>query len=131
VLPFVIALPPTAKAASLQLRAPGGARLATLRRSRHAPSGRFVRLPRRARPRGPLTVRWVARDRDGGKLSVVVLARRGKGRWKTIAMGPGRGRTSLRPRTLGAARRLRLRMLVSDGFRTRVVAARAIRVARG
>jgi hypothetical protein len=129
-LPFVIALPPTAKAAALQLRTRSGSKLATLRRSRNAPSGRFVRLPRRTRPRKPLTVRWTASDRDRrNRLSVVVLARRGRRPWQTITIGPARARTTVRPNVLGAGKKLRLRLLVSDGFRTSKVDSRPITIA--
>jgi WD40 repeat protein len=117
VLPFVVALPPTADAAALQLRRPGGAALATLRRSRHAPSARFVGLPQRARARARLTVRWKATDRDGKRLTVMLLARRGRA-WKTIMMGPAAFKARVNPAALGRGRRLRLRLVASDGFNT-------------
>jgi Tol biopolymer transport system component len=130
-LPFVVALPPTAKAVALQLRTAGGSKLATLRRSAHAPSGRFLRLPRRARAGKALTVRWKASDRDRrDRLSVVVQARRARKAWRTITMGPARGKASVKPSMLGAGRKLRLRLLVSDGFTTSKVDARPITVRR-
>jgi hypothetical protein len=131
-LPFVIALPPTAKGAALQLRSRSGSKLATLRRSRNAPTGRFVRLPHRTRARKPLTVRWRASDRDRrDRLSVVVLARRGGRPWQTITIGPARASTTVRPHVLGAGRKLRLRLLVSDGFRTSKIDSRPIRISAG
>jgi hypothetical protein len=102
--------------------------LARLTASKHAPTARFRRLPRRVSARGTLKVGWTARDRDRDRLSVVLQGRRGKGRWKTVTLGPARGKASLQPRTLGAGKRLRLRLLVSDGLRTSVVNARPIAV---
>ena len=132
-LPFVVALPPTAKTAALELRTPSGSKLATLRRSPHAPSVRAP-TPAAAGPRRgkPLTVRWKASDCDRrDRLSVVVLARRRRGAWRTITMGPARARTTIDPKTLGRGRKLRLRLLVSDGFTTSKVDARPIAMPKG
>ena len=128
ILPFVVALPPTASVASLQLQAPNGTRLATLRRSRHLPAGRFVRLVRRTRRSRPLTVRWRASDADRDRLSVILQARSRAG-WKTVARGPASSRARLDPASLGRGSILRLRLLISDGFNTRTVNAKPINLA--
>jgi hypothetical protein len=128
-LPFVVALPPTTKTAALELRTSSGSKLATLRRSPHAPSARFLRLPRRTRARKSLTVRWRAFDRDRrDRLAVVVLARRGRGAWRMITMGPARAKTTIDPKALGRGKALRVRLLVSDGFTTSKVDARPIAI---
>jgi hypothetical protein len=127
-LPFVVALPPIASAASLQLQAPNGTRLATLRRSRHLPAGRFVRLVRRARRSRPLTVRWRASDADRDRVSVVLQARAGAA-WKTVARAPARSQARFDPRSLGRGSTLRLRLLISDGFNTRTVNAKPVKLA--
>jgi hypothetical protein len=41
-------------------------------------------------------------------------------------MGPARAKTTINPRALGRGRKLRLRLLVSDGFTTSNVNARPI-----
>jgi hypothetical protein len=127
-LPFVIDLPNKKRIASLQvLPSRGGKPLVRLRASRHAPTGRFVKLPRRARAKRPLNLRWTASDRDPrDELSTLLLARRGKSTWRTIVLGPGVGRLAVNPSTLGNGKALRLRLRISDGFRTSVVNARKI-----
>ena len=119
-LPFLAALPNKKSIASLQvLPMRGGKPLARLRASKHAPKGRFLKLPRRGRAKRPLTVRWKASDRDRrDDLSVMLLARRGNSGWRTIVLGPASGRIAVEPSTLGKGKALRLRLRVSDGFHT-------------
>jgi hypothetical protein len=125
--PFLAALPPTDRITSLEIQR-NAKRLARLAASPHAPRGRFVRLPRRASRR--LVVRWAASDRDrGDRLSVVLLARRGRGAWQTITMGPARFKAAVRPKTLGRGKRLGLCLLSSDGFTT-TIARHRIKVTR-
>jgi hypothetical protein len=124
--PFVVSLPASTRVTSLALRSKGGKALARLRATKHAPTARFKGLPRRASARKPLPIQWAAQDRDGGKLVVLVQGRFGKGRWKTITLGPARSKVSVKPRTLGKGKSLRLRLLVSDGLRTTVVTGRSI-----
>jgi hypothetical protein len=129
--PFVVSLPASAKVAALAvLPAKGRRPLTTMRRSKHAPTARFLKLPRRAPARKSLKVGWAARDRDGGKLTVVIQGRRGGGRWRTVTIGPGRASVSLKPGSLGKGKRLSLRLLVSDGLNTAVVTARSISLKR-
>jgi Tol biopolymer transport system component len=124
-LPFVVALPPTPSAVSVELRTRHGGELATLNRSRHYPSARFLRLRHRARVNHPFTVRWKAADTDDDSLSVTLLARRG-GVWRTVRMGPASFHARVRPSTIGRGKKLRLRLLVSDGFNTTTVKARPV-----
>ena len=125
----LVALVATSKAASLALLGPKGSKpLDRLKASRHAPSGRFVKLARRARAGRPLTVRWRATDRDRDPLSTILQARRGKGAWRTIALGRARGSASVDPAALGRGASLRLRLRVADGLRTAVVKARPVRL---
>jgi hypothetical protein len=125
----VVALPPTARAASLVLLGPKGNKpLDRLKASRRAPKGRFLKLARRVPARRPLTVRWRATDRDKDPLSVILQAKRGNGAWRTIALGRARGSASVDPATLGKGKALRLRLRVADGLRTSVVRARPVRL---
>jgi WD40-like Beta Propeller Repeat len=127
-LPFLVTLPARKRIVSLQvLPRRGGKPLARLRASRHAPKGRFLKLPRRARAKKTLTVRWTASDRDRrDALSVQVLARRAKSGWRSLALAPAKGSLAVPPSRLGTGKRLRLRLRISDGFRTTVVDARKI-----
>jgi hypothetical protein len=126
--PFLVALSPTGRIASLQVQQRGKA-LARLRASKHRPRGRFVRLRKRASAKRPLRVRWAAKDRDRhDRLSVVLLARRGRGEWQTITMGPARFRAPVDLKSLGKGKKLALRLMVSDGFTTTAV-TRRVRVA--
>ena len=131
-LPFVVALPNKKRIVSLQvLPRHRGKPLARLRASKHAPKGRFLKLPRRARAKRPLTVRWKAGDRDRrDDLSVLLLARRGQSRWRTIVLGPGKGRIRVEPSALGKGKALRLRLRVSDGFNTTATTSRPVALKR-
>lgn len=126
-LPFVVALPASPNAVSLQLRTPNGSKLATLHRSPDSPSARFLRLRRRARANRPFIVRWRATDRDDDSLSVTLLARR-RGVWHPITMGPAAFHARVKPWTIGRGKALRLRLLVSDGFNTTTVKAGPLRL---
>ena len=127
--PFMVALPASKRITSLTLLGGTGRKpLDRLKASRHAPQARFVRVPKRASAKKKLTVRWRASDRDRDKLSVTLLAKRGNGSWDTIAMGPPRFRASVEPRTLGRGKRLRLRLVVTDGFNTTTTAPRSLRL---
>ncbi|HEX6581980.1 MAG TPA: hypothetical protein VF056_00160 [Thermoleophilaceae bacterium] len=118
-LPFTVSLPASKRVASLVLLPSAGRKpLARLAASRHAPVARFVRVPKRASARKRLKVPWRASDRDRDNLSVVLLAKRGRRPWETVAMGPARHKATVDPRALGSGKRLRLRLLVSDGFNT-------------
>jgi hypothetical protein len=119
-LPFVVALPDKRTIASVEiLPAHGNRPLARLKRSTHAPTGRLLGLPRRVSASKLLVVTWRAADRDrGDRLSVVLLARRGHGGWRTIVMGPANGSFGLAPNTLGRRGEVTLRLQVSDGFNT-------------
>ena len=128
IIPFVVALPPTLSAYSLALRDPRGRTLVTMRRSQHAPAGRFVKLPRASVATRPLKIRWRASDRDHNRLTVIVQAHRGARRWQTIAIGPASAFVSLTPRSLGGSGRLALRLLISDGLRTTTVVSRPLRL---
>ena len=126
--PFIAALPATDRIGSIQiLPATGGRPLARLTASKHTPSARFVRLPKRASPNKLLTARWAASDRDRrDRLSVILQARRGKRAWQTITMGPARLMTTVNPKTLGPGKKLSLRLIISDGFNTTTITARPI-----
>jgi WD40 repeat protein len=127
--PFIAELPASARVGSLELLPKaGGKPLDRMKASRHAPSGRFRRLPRKANPGKSLSVAWTARDRDRDPLTVVVQARRSGRRWTTLATATERGKASVVPRSLGAGKRLRLRLLIGDGLRTAVADARPIRL---
>jgi hypothetical protein len=130
-LPFVVALPDKKQIASLEVLPTGkGKPLALLRRSKHRPKGRWLKLPKRASAARQLTLRWRATDRDRrDTLSVLLLGRRGTGKWRTIALGPAAGSMKVDPKTLGTGNKLGLRMLVSDGLITTVVNARPIKLA--
>ena len=127
-LPFLVTLPDKRGISSLQVLPMHGSKpLTRLRASRHAPKGHFLKLPRRARAKRSLTVGWKASDRDRrDDLSVMLLARRGKAGWRTIVLGPARGRIAVKPSTLGKGKALRMRLRVTDGFDTTVVNARRI-----
>ena len=129
-LAFVVALPADKRIAALAVVPTGkGKPLARLRASKHAPTGRFLKLPKRARVDKPLTVRWLARDRDRrDKLAVIALARRGNGTWRTIAIGPAKGSIGIEPKTLGTGKALRLRLRISDGLHTTVINAKTVRL---
>ena len=128
----MVELPNKKRIASLEVvSSRGGKPLARLRASKHAPKGRFLKLPRRARAERPLTVRWKASDRDRrDDLSVLLLARRGQSRWRTIVLGPAQGRIAVEPSTLGKGKALRLRLRVSDGFNTTAATSRPVALKR-
>jgi hypothetical protein len=67
------------------------------------------------------------RDRDD-RLSVLLLARRGHGAWRSLVTGPARGSLGLRPKTLGGRGSLTLRLEISDGFNTALAGSRPIAV---
>jgi hypothetical protein len=119
-LPFVVALPAGANVTSLEVLPPHGRRpLARVRASRHAPSGRFLHLPRKAAAARPLSVRWSSSDRDrNDRLLVVLLARRGTGPWHTILIGPAKGTATITPSAIGRGKKLTLQLRISDGLRT-------------
>lgn len=74
-------------------------------------------------------MRWRSADRDrGDKLTVMLLARRGRGAFRAIVLGPATGSFGLVPRKLGRRGKLSLRLQVSDGFTTTVLGARPITV---
>ncbi|HUO69283.1 MAG TPA: hypothetical protein VMU39_00780 [Solirubrobacteraceae bacterium] len=127
-LPFVVALPDDKRIASLEVLPLGkGKPLAILRRSKHPPTGKLLRLPPRASAATPMMLRWRATDRDrGDRLSVAILARRGTGRFRTLLLGPATGSMVLDPRRLGKGKQLSVRLLVSDGLTTTVVNARPV-----
>ena len=124
--PFIAALPASDRIAALQVRpSRGGKVLAQLKASKYPPRGKFVRLPKRATANKPLTVRWTASDRDrSDRLSVILQVRRNRS-WQTSAMGPSRSKATVDPNALGTGKKLRLRLLVSDGFRTTMVGVRS------
>jgi len=127
-LPFLVALPNKASITSIVLLPTRGTKpLARVKASRHAPKGRLLKLPRRASATKPLSVRWTASDRDRrDKLSVALLARRGRGKWRTLTLGPARGKLAVDPRALGTGKSLTVRLRITDGFRTTVVTGRKI-----
>jgi Tol biopolymer transport system component len=130
-LPFAVALPASKRIASLALLPPSGTKpLNRLTASKHAPRARFVKVPRRAAASRKLTVRWRATDQDRDPLSVVLLAKRGGGVWRTVAMGPARFKTHVDPRTFGSGKRLRLRLVAGDGFNTTTATARPVALKR-
>ena len=127
--PFVVGLPASSRIASLALvPTAGGKALSRLKASRHSPKARFIRLPRRASASKPLRVRWRASDRDRNRISVILLAKRGKRAWDTIATGPAAFHARVKPWTLGRGKKLRLRLLASDGFNTTTVRAKPVRL---
>ncbi len=129
-LPFVITLPASARIAALALRNADGRTLTTVRRSKNAPTGRFKRVPKKLKAGRSLTARWIARDRDRDKLTFALYGRRGKTRWQLIAMGAaGPSRAVVNPSRLGRGKQLRLRLLISDGFRTTTIIGQPIRLA--
>jgi DNA-binding beta-propeller fold protein YncE len=87
-------------------------------RSANAPDVRIAspRRGRRVGRRRDVTIRWRARDRDGGALTARVEYSRDGREWRTIFLGPDRGRAVVRSRLLPRARRARVRVRVSDGF---------------
>ena len=123
--PFTIALPASKRIRSLTLLPATGTKPADhLKASKHAPKGRLLRVPRRASAKRTLKLAWRASDRDSKKLTVTLLARRGKSAWHTIGTGPARFKTFVDPRPLGKGKKLRLRLLISDGFNTTTTTAR-------
>jgi hypothetical protein len=126
-LPFVVALPAIPNAVSVALRTPHGGELATLPRSPHSPSARFLGLRRRTRANKPLMVRWKAADADDDTLSVTLLARR-RGVWRTVRMGPASFHARVKPWSVGGGKKLRLRLLASDGFNTTIVKTKPLRL---
>lgn len=126
--PFVVSLPASDRIVALKLRSAGGGKvLDWLKASRYTPLGRFLRLRRRARANKPFTVRWKATDRDDKSLRVTLLARR-RGPWRAITVGPAAFHERVKPWTLGRGKKLRLRLLVSDGFNTTTVKAKPVRL---
>lgn len=126
--PFVVSLPASDRIVTLKLRSAGGGEVFDrLKASKYAPTGRFVRLRRRARANKPLNVRWRAADGDDNSLSVTLLARR-RGAWRPIATGPAAFHARVKPWTLGRGKKLRLRLLASDGFNTTTVKAKPVRL---
>jgi hypothetical protein len=126
--PFLAALPASDRIVSVAVQPTGGGKpLAKLKASKHAPKGRFLRLPKRASAKKPLTVRWAASDRDRrDRLSVILQARRGRRAWQTITMGPARFKAAVDPKALGSGKKLGLRLVVSDGFTTATVNSRPV-----
>ena len=126
--PFVVSLPASDRIVALELRSPRrGKVLDQLKASQYAPEGRFLRLRRRVHANKPFTVRWRATDRDDNRLSVTLLARR-RGAWRPTTIGPAAFHERIKPWTLGRGKKLRLRLLVSDGFNTTTVTATPIRL---
>ena len=96
--PFTIALPASKRIRSLTLLPAIETKPANdLKASKHAPKGRLLRVPRRASAKRTLKLAWRASDRDSKKLTVTLLARRGKSAWRTIGTGPARFKTFVDP----------------------------------
>jgi hypothetical protein len=126
--PFVVCLPASDRIVTVKLRSPGGGRVFDrLKASKYAPRGRFIRLRRRARADKTLKVRWRATDGDDNSLRVTLLARR-RGSWRPITVGPAAFHERVEPWTLGRGKKLRLRLLVSDGFNTTTVKAKPVKL---
>jgi hypothetical protein len=126
--PFVVSLPASDRIVTVKLRSPGGGRVFDrLKASKYAPRGRFIRLRRRARADKTLKVRWRATDGDDNSLRVTLLARR-RGSWRPITVGPAAFHERVEPWTLGRGKKLRLRLLVSDGFNTTTVKAKPVKL---
>ena len=108
---------PATGAASVQV-VKDGAVVAERRRSAHAPRARILSPRRGARVRGrATTVRWRASDSDRDQLTVSLdYSGDGGRRWRTIFIGPDRGRAVLPTRLLTGSRNARLRLRANDGF---------------
>jgi len=103
-----------------------GQAVAALARSANAPQVRFVR-PRGGRVgTGRFTaVSWRASDADGDPLETVLDYSIDGGRsWRPLWSGPDAGGVRLASGMLGASRRARFRLRVSDGFDETVVVSR-------
>lgn len=94
--------------------------LATVRVTANAPRVR-VTAPRAGRLRDRVTVRWTARDPDGGRLSATVLYSPDGRRFIPVAADVRGRRLVVDMRTLPGGSRARFRVVVSDG----VLAGRA------
>ena len=126
--PFLVSLPASDRIVALELRSASRRKvLDKLKASDSTPKGGFLRLRRHARAGKPFAVRWRATDADNNSLTVTLLARRG-GAWQPLATGPAAFHARLRPWTLGRGKKLRLRLLISDGFNTSTVKAKAVRL---
>ena len=95
-----------------------GAVVAERRRSAHTPRARILSPGRGARVRGrTTTVRWRASDADRDQLAVSLDYSGDGGRlWRTLFIGPDRGRVALPTRLLTGSRNARLRLRANDGF---------------
>ncbi|MEA2194629.1 MAG: hypothetical protein QOG42_1063, partial [Solirubrobacteraceae bacterium] len=96
-----------------------GAVLAHTQRSAHAPTVRIL-SPRRGATVGDtrdVTLRWAAKDADGGALRArVEYSDDGAKRWRQVFMGSDRGTAKVPRSYLPFARAARLRVRISDGF---------------
>ncbi len=87
-------------------------------RSARAPRVRLLAPRRGTIGRGrTVVVRWRATDADGGALSAYVdYSTDGGRRWRTVSIGPNRGRAVLSSGLFTGSRRARVRVRVNDGF---------------
>jgi len=93
--------------------------LAVDRASSAAPTASLV-FPRRGNrvggPRGAV-IRWRSHDADGDPLKATIRYSPDDGRtWRTVFSGPDQGSATLPSSQLGASKRARIRLYVSDGF---------------
>jgi hypothetical protein len=101
----------------------GGTTVARRTRSAHRPTVRVVGIPSFG-PRYAL-VRWRATDRDHDALVVQVDYSGDGGRtWKTVWLGPNRGRAQLPARYLFRSPHASVRVTAGDGFRSTTASSR-------
>jgi hypothetical protein len=114
----LIATVPAAHVDSVQI-ASNGAVLASRGRLARAPRVRILAPRRGARlgRAGTILLRWSATDPEHVALTASVDYSRDGGRsWRTIFIGPNRGRALLPSFYFSASRRARVRVRVNDGF---------------
>jgi hypothetical protein len=115
---IVVGRVPAAGARTIEVTGVGRV-LAVDRASAAAPTARLISPRAGARVGGPrgAVIRWVSRDADGDALKATIRYSPDDGRtWRTVFAGADRGSAILPGSILGATRRARIRLYVSDGF---------------
>jgi len=113
--PFLVLEGDVSKATMVEVRQ-GSHIVARRIRSVHPPAVRIL-TPSPINGSRWIPIRWSARDRDGGRLSVVLDYSYDAGKtWRTIFIGPNRGRIRLPTSYFSASHKAQIRLRVNDGF---------------
>lgn len=116
-VPFAVALPSADRIASVSIMR-GGRQLRRIRRSAHRPTARFTAAPATLARSTSTRLRWSVADRDrGDRLTSTLLVAVPGAKGKTPLLVASNARSfKLAGSRFGAAKQLRLTLIVSDGM---------------